>query len=63
MRAVSRVAPQWWDYTTLDRKLLDDAAVLTEKDILSLEREGFAVRFYDTIEEFYLAEAITKDAE
>jgi glucosamine-6-phosphate deaminase len=58
MRAVSRVAPQWWDYTTLDRKLLDDAAALTEKDISSLEREGFAVRFYDTIEDFYLAEAL-----
>ncbi len=58
MRNVSRVAPEWWDYTTLDRALLDDAAALTEKDISSLEREGFAVKFYDTIEEFYLAEAL-----
>lgn len=58
MRAISRVAPEWWDYTTLDRKLLDDAAALTEKDISSLEREGFTIRFYDTIEEFYLAEAL-----
>ena len=26
MRALSKVAPEWWDYTTLDRELLDDAA-------------------------------------
>lgn len=58
MRPISRVAPGWWDYTTLDKELLDDAAALTEKGILSLAREGFAVRFYDTLEEFYLAEAL-----
>ena len=58
MRPISRVAPEWWDYTTLDKELLDDAASLTEKDVLGLEREGFAIRFYDTLEEFYLAEAL-----
>jgi len=58
MRKLSTVAPQWWDYTTLDREILDEAAALTEKDIRGLEREGFAIRFYDTIEEFYLAEAL-----
>lgn len=58
MRDMSRVAPDWWDYTTLDRDLLADAASLTEKDIQELERVGFAVRFYDTTEEFYLAEAL-----
>lgn len=58
MRKMSKVAPGWWDYTTLDRELLDDAAALTEKDILGLAREGFAVKFYDTLEEFYLAEAL-----
>ncbi|MEW6752088.1 MAG: glucosamine-6-phosphate isomerase [Candidatus Latescibacterota bacterium] len=58
MRNQSTVAPEWWDYTTLDREILDEAAALTEKDIQGLEREGFAVRFYDTIEEFYLAEAL-----
>lgn len=58
MRNMSRVAPEWWDYTTLDRALLDEAASLSEADIAGLERDGFAVRFYDTIEEFYLAEAL-----
>jgi len=42
----------------LDRELLDAAASLTQGDIPGLEREGFAVRFYDTVEEFYLAEAM-----
>jgi len=58
MRNMSKVAPEWWDYTTLDKEILDDAASLTEKDIVSLAREGFTIRFYDTIEEFYLAEAL-----
>ncbi|MBL7220233.1 MAG: glucosamine-6-phosphate isomerase [Phycisphaerae bacterium] len=58
MRNASKVAPGWWDYTTLDKELLDEAASLTEKDIPGLERDGFAIRFYDTIEEFYLAEAL-----
>ncbi len=58
MRNKSRVAPGWWDYTTLDKELLDEAARLTEKDILNLQRPGFQVRFYDTPQEFYLAEAL-----
>jgi glucosamine-6-phosphate deaminase len=58
MRPVSRVAPDWWDYTTLDKELLDEAARLTDKDIEKLERDGFTVRFYETIQEFYLAEAL-----
>jgi len=58
MRRKSVVAPDWWDYTTLDREILDDAARLTPDDLLALQREGFAIRFYDTIEEFYLAEAL-----
>jgi len=58
MRHISKVAPEWWDYTTLEAELLDEAASLTEKDILALEREGFAIKFFDTIEEFYLAEAL-----
>jgi glucosamine-6-phosphate deaminase len=52
------LAPDWWDYTTLDDKLLNDAAHLTPKDMLSLSREGFKVVFYDTLEDFYLAEAL-----
>ncbi len=58
MRPISKVAPDWWDYTTLDREILDDAARLTADDLLGLSREGFTVRFYDTVEEFYLAEAL-----
>lgn len=58
MRALSKVAPEWWDYTTLDREILDDAARLSADDLLGLSREGFQVKFYDTIEDFYLAEAL-----
>src|SRR5687767_13341684 len=57
-RAVSKVAPEWWDYTTLDNELLEDAAKLKEKDILKLSRDGFRVHFYETLEDFYLAEAL-----
>ena len=58
MRPLSKVAPDWWDYTTLDPELLDDAARLSADDLLGLARDGFSVRFYDTIEDFYLAEAL-----
>jgi len=58
MRPLSKVAPDWWDYTTLDREILDDAAGLVADDLLKLSRPGFAVRFYDTLEDFYLAEAL-----
>jgi glucosamine-6-phosphate deaminase len=57
-RAISKVAPEWWDYTTLDEPILDDAAKLTPKDMLKLTRPGFRVVFYDTLEDFYLAEAL-----
>ena len=58
MRPQSKVAPGWWDYTTLDREILDDAARLTPDDLAGLARPGFRVVFYDTLEEFYLAEAL-----
>lgn len=58
MRPISKVAPEWWDYTTLDREILDDAARLTAGDLLNLSRPGFTVKFYDTVEDFYLAEAL-----
>lgn len=58
MRPLSKVAPGWWDYTTLDREILDDAARLNAEDLLGLSRPGFTVKFYDTLEDFYLAEAL-----
>jgi glucosamine-6-phosphate deaminase len=58
MRSTSRVAEGWWDYTTLDRAILDDAARLTAQDLLQLSRPGFKVTFYDTLESFYVAEAL-----
>src|ERR687890_172582 len=57
-RKLSSIAPDWWDYTTLDNDLIADAARLTPKDMLQLARPGFRVVFYDTLEEFYLAEAL-----
>jgi len=57
-RPLSKVAPDWWDYTTLDTAILKDAARLTPDDIPALSRDGFEVVFYDTLEEFYLAEAL-----
>jgi glucosamine-6-phosphate deaminase len=57
-RALSKISPDWWDYTTLDVKILQDAAKLEAKDILKLSRPGFKVVFYDTLEDFYLAEAL-----
>jgi glucosamine-6-phosphate deaminase len=58
MRKQSVIAPDWWDYTTLDEDLLNDAAALRPEDLLDLSREGFQVVFYDTLEDFYLAEAL-----
>ena len=57
MRPTSIVAPEWWDYTTLDREILDAAARLSASDLAGLSREGFTVQLYDTLEDFYLAEA------
>jgi glucosamine-6-phosphate deaminase len=57
-RKISILALDWWDYTTLDDQVLNDAAKLSEKDMAGLSREGFRVVFYDTLEEFYLAEAL-----
>jgi len=57
-RPQSKIAPGWWDYTTLDPEILNDAAKLTPRDMLKLSRPGFKVVFYETLEEFYLAEAL-----
>ena len=57
-RKISMLAPAWWDFTTLDDEILNDAAKLTAADMLALSRDGFKVVFYDTLEDFYLAEAL-----
>jgi glucosamine-6-phosphate deaminase len=57
-RSISKVAPDWWDYTTLDPSLLADVAKLTVKDLQQLSRPGFQVFMHDTLEDFYLAEAL-----
>ena len=57
-RPLSAIAPDWWDYTTLDRELIDETARLTPSDLMHLSRPGFNVILYDTLEDFYLAEAL-----
>lgn len=57
-RKLSMLAPDWWDFTTLDDELLSDVAKLTPGDLLQLSRKGFKIIFYDTLEDFYLAEAL-----
>ncbi|MGE5610332.1 MAG: glucosamine-6-phosphate isomerase [Bacillota bacterium] len=57
-RRMSAIAPEWWDYTTLDREIIEDAARLTPQAMQQLSRPGFKVMMYDTLEEFYLAEAL-----
>src|SRR5688572_11917735 len=57
-RKLSTIAPDWWDYTTLDNALIEDAARLTPEAMSKLSRDGFKVVFYDTLEDFYLAEAL-----
>jgi glucosamine-6-phosphate deaminase len=57
-RKPSTLAPDWWDYTTLEDDLIRDAAALSERDLVQLSRPGFRVVLYDTLEDFYLAEAL-----
>lgn len=57
-RKLSTIAPEWWDYTTLDEALIEEAARLTPEAMAGLSRDGFKVVFYDTLEDFYLAEAL-----
>jgi len=57
-RKLSTIAPEWWDYTTLDNDLIRDAASLSMEDLEQLSRLGFKVVMYDTLEDFYLAEAL-----
>ena len=57
-RNLSSIAPDWWDYTTLDDDIIQAAARLTPEKMLKLSRPGFKIAFYGTFEEFYLAEAL-----
>jgi glucosamine-6-phosphate deaminase len=57
-RKLSMLAPEWWDFTTLEDDLLSDVAKLSANDLLQLSRDGFKVVFYDSLEDFYLAEAL-----
>ncbi len=57
-RRPSAISPDWWDYTTLDPELIAEVARLTPRDLARLSRPGFQVRLYDTLEDFYLAEAL-----
>jgi len=57
-RKLSSIAPDWWDYTTLDNDVVEAAAKLTPENMLKLSRPGFRVVFYDTLEDLYLAEAL-----
>jgi len=57
-RKKSILAPEWWDYTTLDDSILNEAATLTAEEMYGLSRDGFKVVFYESLEDFYLAEAL-----
>src|SRR5438094_7175396 len=57
-RKLSTIAPDWWDYTTLDDALIEEAARLTPADMGKLSRDGFRLVFCDPLEDFYLAEAL-----
>jgi glucosamine-6-phosphate deaminase len=57
-RKISSIAPDWWDYTTVDSEIINDAAQLTIEDLQQLSRKGFKVVIYDTLEDFYCAEAL-----
>jgi glucosamine-6-phosphate deaminase len=54
----SSISPDWWDYTCLPLDLVEEVARLTPRDLGKLSRPGFRVVFYDTLEDFYLAEAL-----
>ncbi len=57
-RKESKVAPGWWDFTTLDAEVLNAAASLDAEALVALSRDGFTVRIYETPQEFYNAQAL-----
>jgi glucosamine-6-phosphate deaminase len=54
----SSISADWWDYTCLPLEIVHEVARLTPRDVEKLSRPGFRVVFYDTLEDFYLAEAL-----
>ncbi len=58
MRPLSKIAPDWWDYTTLDAEILKEASKITLDNLKSFERPGFKIEIYDTLQDFYCAEAL-----
>ena len=57
-RNFSKVAKEYWDYTTLDPAILSDAARLTPRDLEQLSRPGFTVKMFDTRDSFFTADAL-----
>jgi glucosamine-6-phosphate deaminase len=57
MRRSSRIAKDWWDFTTLDKELLEEASRITIEDIQKFSRPGFKVKIFNTLESFFLTEA------
>ena len=57
-RRLSAIAPDWWDFTTLNHDLIAAAAQLTPRDLEQLSRPGFKVVLFNSLEEFYTAEAL-----
>ena len=43
-RPISKVSPDWWDYTTLDPEILNDVPQIDEKDLLEFSRPGLISR-------------------
>jgi glucosamine-6-phosphate deaminase len=54
----SSISADWWDYTCLPGELIDEVARLAPRDLEKLSRPGFRVVMYDSLEDFYLAEAL-----
>ncbi len=54
----SSISADWWDYTCIPKDIVEDVARLTPRDIEKLSRPGFRVVMHDTLEDFYLAEAL-----
>ena len=58
MRKLSMIDPEWWDFTTLDDAIINDAAKLTVEEVEQLSRPGFTVEMYDSREELFVAQAL-----